>query len=185
VFTYHVRQDLPGDAKLVLTISDEAGRQVRRLDLNKTAGLRRIAWHLRADAPAAQPAAQAARAGAAGGGRAGQAGGPPAGAAGAQASGFGRGRPSAPVAAGRYQAVLGRLEGEGPPVGPRSRSRRADSTADLTVEIAPRQARPDRAAIQSTVGCARCLPEAPHVRGGLRAGRPAQLKPRLGRWGRV
>jgi hypothetical protein len=124
VFTYHVRQDLPGDAKLVLTISDETGRQVRRLDLDKTAGLRRIAWNLRADAPAAPPAAQPAvqggQAGAAGGGRAGQAGGPPAGAAGTQAFAFGRGgAQGAAVAAGRYQAVLGRLEGEKvTPIGP-------------------------------------------------------------------
>ena len=52
VFTYHVRQELPADAKLVLTISDDAGRPVRRMDLEKAAGLRRAAWDLRADLPA-------------------------------------------------------------------------------------------------------------------------------------
>ena len=110
--TYHVRQDIPGDARLVLTISDDAGRQVRRLDLEKTAGLRRVVWNLRADAPAPQAAAQ----GPAGGGRAGQAGGP----AGGQAPAQGRGGAQAAlVAPGRYQAVLGKLEGEKvTPLGP-------------------------------------------------------------------
>jgi photosystem II stability/assembly factor-like uncharacterized protein len=55
VFTYSVKQDLAADAKLVLTISDDTGKQVRRLDLDKTAGLRRIAWNLRGDAPTAAP----------------------------------------------------------------------------------------------------------------------------------
>jgi hypothetical protein len=130
VLTYHVRQDIAGDAKLVLTISDDTGKQVRRLDLDKTAGLRRVVWNLRGDAPAAAarpgeagPATadsdQAGQAGGqvsgqaggqAGGGRAGQAG-TPAGAAGAQA--FGRGGAQAQlVAPGRYQALLGKLEGE-------------------------------------------------------------------------
>ena len=38
VFTYNVKQPLPDDAKLVLTIADENGRQVRRLDVDKIAG---------------------------------------------------------------------------------------------------------------------------------------------------
>ena len=99
----------------MLTINDDTGKQVRRIDLEKTAGLRRIAWNLRGDPPAAQPAPQ----GQAGGGRAGQAG-APAGAAAAQAMGFGRGGAQAAlVAPGRYQAVLGRLEGEKvTPIGP-------------------------------------------------------------------
>jgi photosystem II stability/assembly factor-like uncharacterized protein len=110
--TYHVRQDIPGDARLVLTISDDAGRQVRRLDLEKTAGLRRVVWNLRADAPAPQAAAQ----GPAGGGRAGRAGGPVGGQAPAQGRG---GAQAALVAPGRYQAVLGKLEGEKvTPLGP-------------------------------------------------------------------
>ena len=71
VFTYHVRQELPADAKLVLTISDDAGRPVRRMDLEKGAGLRRVAWNLRTDPPAAPapgtPEAAAAGRGAQGG----------------------------------------------------------------------------------------------------------------------
>jgi hypothetical protein len=116
VFTYHVRQDLPASARLVLTITDDTGRQVRRMDLDSTAGMRRVAWNLRGD----PPGAQGGQGEAVGGGRAGQAGGPPAGAAAAQALGFGRGGAQAAlVAAGRYQAVLGRLEGDKvTPIGP-------------------------------------------------------------------
>ena len=123
VFTYHVRQDLPADARLVLVITDETGRQVRRIDLDRTSGLRRIAWNLRGDAPMAQPGgpggAPAGAAGA-GGGRGGQAGGPPAGAAAAQAFAMGRGgTQAAMVTPGRYQATLGRLVGEKvTPIGP-------------------------------------------------------------------
>jgi len=74
--------------------------------------LRRVVWNLRADAPAPQAAAQ----GPAGGGRAGQAGG----LAGGQAPAQGRGGAQAAlVAPGRYQAVLGKLEGEKvTPLGP-------------------------------------------------------------------
>ena len=45
----------------MLTIADETGKQVRRLDLDKSAGLRRIAWNLRGDpgAAAARPAHRA------------------------------------------------------------------------------------------------------------------------------
>ena len=53
VFTYSVAKELPADAKLVLTITDETGKQVRRLDLDRAVGLRRVAWNLRGDAPAA------------------------------------------------------------------------------------------------------------------------------------
>ncbi len=101
VFTLHLKQELPADAKLVLTIADETGKQVRRIELDKTAGLKRVAWPLRADAPA--PAAGAA--GAAQGQR---------GAGGAAQAGGGRGgRGGAPlVPAGRYTATLGRLVGD-------------------------------------------------------------------------
>ena len=88
------RQDLPADAKLVLTIADESGKQVRRLDLDKSAGLRRVAWNLRGDPPA--PAS-------------GTAGGP--GQAAGGFGGFGRGQVP-PVAAGRYRATLGTLVGD-------------------------------------------------------------------------
>ena len=51
IFTYHVGQT-PADAKLVLTIADDAGRPFRRLDLQQTPGMHRIAWNLRGEAPA-------------------------------------------------------------------------------------------------------------------------------------
>jgi hypothetical protein len=94
VFTYSVATALPADAKLVLTIADESGKQVRRLDLDKSAGLRRVAWDLRGDPPA--PAS-------------GTAGGP--GQAAGGFGGFGRGQVP-PVAAGRYRATLGTLVGD-------------------------------------------------------------------------
>ena len=93
VFTYSVARELAADAKLVLTITDETGKQVRRLDLDKSVGLRRVAWNLRGDPPAA-PASGA-------GGGAGQAAG--------GFAGFGRGQMAPPVAAGRYRAALGTL----------------------------------------------------------------------------
>lgn len=101
VFTYHLKESLPADAKLVLTIADDSGKQIRRLELEKTAGLRRVAWNLREPAPAA--------AGAQGRG-AGPAGGRGAGAAGA---GFGgRSQPPPLVAPGRYRATLGTMVGD-------------------------------------------------------------------------
>ncbi len=104
LFTYQVRQDLPADAKLVLTIADEGGRQVRRLDVDKSPGLRRVVWNLRTD-PSAAPAGAA-------GGRGGAAGGP-------GGQGFGRGQQGTAVPAGRYRAVLGTLLGDKmTPIGP-------------------------------------------------------------------
>jgi hypothetical protein len=95
VFTYHVKQDLPADTKLVLTISDADGEQVRRMDLEKTAGLRRVAWNLRAD-PEPQAAGERGR------------GGQQAGRGGFQGRGGNQGRI---VEAGSYRAVLGRMVG--------------------------------------------------------------------------
>jgi hypothetical protein len=86
VFTYSVKAALPAEEKLVLTISDDTGKQVRRLDLDKSSGLRRIAWNLRGEAPPTP--------------------------AGGQPGGFGGGRGGnqAPIVpAGRYRATLGRL----------------------------------------------------------------------------
>ena len=93
VFTYSVNTKIPDAEKLVLTVSDDNGRQVRRLELEKTAGLRRIAWNLRSDPQAANPADQ---------GRGGFGG------------GFGgRGaNQGTPVAPGRYRATIGRLAGD-------------------------------------------------------------------------
>jgi photosystem II stability/assembly factor-like uncharacterized protein len=107
-FTYSVGQALPADTKLVLTITNEAGQQVRRIDLSQTQGIgvRRIVWNLQGD-----PAAPAT--GAAPGGRAGGAG------AGGFGGGGGRGGGGA-VPSGRYTAVLGKMVGETvTPVGPK------------------------------------------------------------------
>jgi photosystem II stability/assembly factor-like uncharacterized protein len=74
VFTYSVGQAIPGDAKLVLTITNEQGQQVRRMDVEKEQGLRRVVWNLRGDPPAqgtgrgAAPAAQQFFGGRGGGG---------------------------------------------------------------------------------------------------------------------
>jgi photosystem II stability/assembly factor-like uncharacterized protein len=91
VFTYHVKDALPESEKLVLTIADNTGKQVRRLELDKAPGLRRVAWNLRTEPPPAPQGQQAQQAG----------------------FGGGRGAPGAPlVPAGRYTATLGRLAGE-------------------------------------------------------------------------
>ena len=100
LLTYNVKQALPADAKLVITIADDTGRQVRRMEVAREPGLRRVAWNLRAD-PAA-PAANATPTGR-GGGFGGR-GGPPQGPL---------------VAPGRYRATLGKLIGETvTPLGP-------------------------------------------------------------------
>jgi photosystem II stability/assembly factor-like uncharacterized protein len=98
VFTYHVKQTLPADTKLVLTIADETGRQIRRLEVDKTAGLRRIAWNLRGEAPPPGTNQPAGGGGGRQGGGSGGRGGPPQGQL---------------VGAGRYQATLGRAAGDG------------------------------------------------------------------------
>ena len=49
VLTYNVKQALPDDAKLVMTITDDSGRQVRRFEVDKQPGLRRVAWNLRSE----------------------------------------------------------------------------------------------------------------------------------------
>jgi hypothetical protein len=91
VLTYNVKDNLPSEAKLVITIADDTGRQVRRLEVEKQPGLRRVAWNLRGDPPAGgsnQP----------------------------QGRGFGGGRGGPPqgplVAPGRYRATLGKLVGD-------------------------------------------------------------------------
>jgi hypothetical protein len=102
VFTYNVKQAVTGDAKLVLTIADEAGRQVRQIDLDKAAGLKRVVWDLRGTPAAAAAGAAGAAQGqrGAGGGQA------------AAAAGGGRGGGAALVSAGRYTATLGKLVGD-------------------------------------------------------------------------
>ena len=107
VFTYAVGKDLPADAKLVLTITDDTGRQVRQMELDKTAGLRRVAWNLRGEAQTPSAAQQAGGRGAAGPGGAGGGAGQAAGGF----AGFGRGQ-APPVAAGRYRATLATATGD-------------------------------------------------------------------------
>jgi photosystem II stability/assembly factor-like uncharacterized protein len=101
VFTYHVAQPPGGETKLVLTVTNAAGAQVRRLEVPKDSGLHRVAWNLTSDPPPAQ-----------GGGRGGGRGG------GADdqepAGGFGRGGPpqGPPVPPGRYRATLAKVAGD-------------------------------------------------------------------------
>jgi hypothetical protein len=66
--TYNVKQDLPADTKLVLTITNNAGAEVRRCELDKTAGLKRFVWNLNGDPGLAVAGAQAGGRGGAGGG---------------------------------------------------------------------------------------------------------------------
>jgi hypothetical protein len=103
LFTYFLKQDPAGDAKIVMTITDDAGKQVRRFDVPKGTGLRRVAWNLRADPPPDRPTDAAGRAGGAGdAGRGGRGNGP----------GGRGGPPQGPlVAAGRFHAQLGRQSG--------------------------------------------------------------------------
>ena len=98
VFTYYVRQDLPADTKLVLTISGDSNPMVARIDdLDKTAGLRRAVWNLRALVPGVPGTGP-------GPGRGGGRGG----------AGFGGGRGNQPplVQPGRYRATLGKMTGD-------------------------------------------------------------------------
>lgn len=102
IFTYSVGQAPGSGAKLVLTIADDTGKQVRRIDLAGEPGVHRIAWDLRGETP--PPAATGA-----GGGRGGAGGDAP-----PEAQTFGgRGRQGGPpAAAGRYHATIGKLSGD-------------------------------------------------------------------------
>lgn len=96
VFTYQAARSIPADAKLVLTITDDAGRQVRRLDIDRSPGIRRAVWNLRVDPASAAPSA------------------PPPGASPSPqppAAG-GRGGPPPLAAPGRYRATLGIQTGQ-------------------------------------------------------------------------
>ena len=131
--TYHVRQNMGDDTQLVANIYNAQNTQVRRLTLNKNAGLYRAYWNFQFDpgvpGRAAEPEysvppdeVQAGQgAGAQGQGAQGQ---------GAQGQGAGAGRAGAPAGAppqggrggrggggataepGRYRIVLGKLVGE-------------------------------------------------------------------------
>ena len=108
--TYTVGRTSEGDAKLVMTIADDTGRQVRRFDLPKTVGLNRATWNLRADPPPAE--GRGGSGGRGGGGRGDDPGDPEQQQAGQGFGGRG-GAPQGPlVSPGRYRATLGRQSGE-------------------------------------------------------------------------
>jgi photosystem II stability/assembly factor-like uncharacterized protein len=112
VFTYHIGAAPTGDVRLVLSVADDTGKPIRRLDLQRTTGVHRIAWNLRGEAPAGQGR---------GGGRGAT---PSAAIEAARAEDDadqddppptfgGRGGQQAPlVAPGRYRATLGKLAGD-------------------------------------------------------------------------
>jgi hypothetical protein len=85
--TYHLREPMAKSAQLVLTISDESGKQVRRLELPGEDGIHRVTWDLRHDPPPATPEAERSR----------------------RWRGQRRGEIVSP---GRYTATLGHLTGE-------------------------------------------------------------------------
>ena len=107
VFTYSLGRPPAAGTKAVLNISDQSGREIRRLELPLAMGVSRIAWDLRPQpavkrettdlpggtAPAGRSNAEAQDAEQAPGGRGGQAVPPP-------------------VAVGRYRATIGWLDGD-------------------------------------------------------------------------
>jgi photosystem II stability/assembly factor-like uncharacterized protein len=95
VFTYNLAKAPAGGEKYVVTIADDAGRQIRRIELDGEPGLKRVVWNLRQDP---QPPA-------AGRGAAAQGGAAP---AAAQFAGRG-GAGGQLVTTGRYTATLGKL----------------------------------------------------------------------------
>src|SRR4029453_19312202 len=54
LFTYNVGRAPEGDTKLALKITDEAGKEIRRIILPSEPGLHRAAWDLRGEPPALQ-----------------------------------------------------------------------------------------------------------------------------------
>jgi hypothetical protein len=93
LLTYSIAQAAGGDAKYAITIADDQGQQVRRIELTPeqaSLGLHRLAWDLHRDPPAG---AQGGRGGGGGFG--------------------GRGFNNAPaVAQARYTATIGTLSGD-------------------------------------------------------------------------
>ena len=95
LFTYDLAQPLAAGSKLVLNITDESGKQLRRIDLASTPGVHRVAWDLRTEPPPAQAGERGANA------------------ATDQPGPFaGRGRGGPPVVAGRYKASIGTVTGD-------------------------------------------------------------------------
>jgi hypothetical protein len=103
VMTYNVKQTLPANTTLVVTIADDTGRQIRKIEVDKTAGLRRVAWNLRGEPATGQ------NQGGRGGGGGGQGG----------AGGRGGAAQGPLVAPGTYRATLQRQVGDQlTPIGP-------------------------------------------------------------------
>jgi photosystem II stability/assembly factor-like uncharacterized protein len=105
VFTYFVAQPPAGETKFAITIADEGGKQVRRIDVPKESGIQRATWNLNSD-PTPQQLQQAQQA------QQGRGGGPGGGRGGGQGGGRGGPPQGPPVAPGRYRATLGTLDGE-------------------------------------------------------------------------
>lgn len=55
MMTYTVGKEIGADAKLVINITDNTGRQVRRMEVPKDLGLHRAIWNLRTDVGVTQP----------------------------------------------------------------------------------------------------------------------------------
>ncbi len=101
-FTFSVGQAIPEGTNLVLTVMDPRGQQVRRIQLDKSLGLRRVLWNLRADPPAGGAPGQGRGAGPGGGG-----------------PGRGGGPGGTLVPSGTYYAQLGKQVGDVvTPIGP-------------------------------------------------------------------
>jgi len=126
-----VRESYPENTKLVLTIENVSGQQVRRCELDKSQGLHRVAWPLNTDPPAGGRGGAGGRAGAGGGG--GQGGGGRGAAANADSSATpalqpcegsgggrgGRGGGAGRVPDGSYEASIGKMVGTTvTPIGP-------------------------------------------------------------------
>lgn len=102
--TFSVGQAIPEGTNLVLTIMDARGQQVRRMQVDKSLGLRRVLWNMRTDPPAPGTATQAGRG---------------AGPAGAPQGGRGGGPGGSLVPSGTYHAQLGKQVGDVvTPIGP-------------------------------------------------------------------
>ena len=87
LFTYSLGPSAAGET-YAINITDSAGKQVRRIEVEKTAGVHRIAWDLRGDPPASAPGANQG------------------------GFGFGRGNLAPPVAQARYIAQIGKVNGD-------------------------------------------------------------------------
>jgi photosystem II stability/assembly factor-like uncharacterized protein len=92
ILTYHVRDAAPEGTQWAIEIADANGTVIRRLDLNRNAGVQRVVWNLTGAPPAPPAGADAAAPGR--GGR-----------------GGGRGGGGAAVSHGRYTASIGKVTG--------------------------------------------------------------------------